>query len=91
LQGNGQVARVVTALSVEEENRPLPREVEVLRQERNFAKKRRRSPRKTCAAVRDDRPVSAEFPMRLMCRVLAVSPAGFHAWQRPPIGELSGE
>jgi hypothetical protein len=29
--------------------------------------------------------------MRLMCRVLAVSPAGFHAWQRPPIGELSGE
>ena len=33
------MARVVTALSVEEENRPLPREVEVLRQERNFAKK----------------------------------------------------
>jgi putative transposase len=24
----------------------------------------------------------AEYPLRLMCRVLAVSPAGFYAWQR---------
>lgn len=23
-----------------------------------------------------------EYPLRLMCRVLAVSPAGFYAWQR---------
>ena len=39
LQAGGQVARVQTALSVEEENRRLKREVEVLRQERDFAKK----------------------------------------------------
>lgn len=39
LQANGQVPRAMTALSVDEENRHLRREVEVLRQERDFAKK----------------------------------------------------
>jgi transposase len=39
LEANGQVARVVSALSAEEEVRRLRREVEVLRQERDFAKK----------------------------------------------------
>jgi len=39
LEAGGQIARVQTALSVEEENRRLKREVEVLRMERDFAKK----------------------------------------------------
>ena len=26
----------------------------------------------------------AEYPLRLLCRVLTVSPAGFYAWQRRP-------
>ena len=39
LQAGVQIARVQTALSAEEENRRLRREVEVLRQERDFAKK----------------------------------------------------
>lgn len=46
LQANGQVARAASTLSVEEENRRLKREVEILRQERDFAKKQRRSSRK---------------------------------------------
>jgi transposase len=39
LHAGGQVARVQTVLSVEEENRRLKRENEILRQERDFAKK----------------------------------------------------
>jgi transposase len=39
LQAGGQIAKVQTALGVEEENRRLRREVEVLRMERDFAKK----------------------------------------------------
>ena len=38
-QASGQVARTAAALSIEEENRQLKREIEVLRQERDFAKK----------------------------------------------------
>ena len=56
LQARGDVARPVSTLSLEEENRRLKRELEVARMERDFAKKQRRSSRKTCAAVRDDRP-----------------------------------
>jgi putative transposase len=34
----------------------------------------------------------AEYPLRLMCRVLAVSPAGFYAWQRrPPSARDAGD
>lgn len=39
LQASGQVARAASTLSVEEENRRLKRENEILRQERDFAKK----------------------------------------------------
>lgn len=39
LQARGEVARPVSSLSLEEENRRLKREVEVLRLERDFAKK----------------------------------------------------
>ncbi len=39
LQAGGQIARAQTVLSAEEENRRLRRENEVLRQERDFAKK----------------------------------------------------
>jgi len=39
LQTGGPVARTQAVLSVEEENRRLKREVEVLRMERDFAKK----------------------------------------------------
>lgn len=39
LQAGGQIATMHSALSVEEENRRLRREVEVLRMERDFAKK----------------------------------------------------
>lgn len=39
LEAGGQIAHVQAALSAEEENRRLRREVEVLRQERDFAKK----------------------------------------------------
>lgn len=33
----------------------------------------------------------AQYPLRLMCRVLAVSPAGFYAWQRRPPSAHQGE
>ena len=39
LQANGEVTRPASTLSLEEENRRLQREVEVLRMERDFAKK----------------------------------------------------
>jgi transposase len=39
LEAGGKIARVQSTLSAEEENRRLRREVEVLRQERDFAKK----------------------------------------------------
>lgn len=39
LQASGQIGRSPAALSVEDENRQLKRENEVLRQERDFAKK----------------------------------------------------
>ena len=39
LEASGQVARAAAALSAEEEVRRLRREVEVLRRERDFAKK----------------------------------------------------
>lgn len=39
VHAGGQIAKVQTALSAEDENRRLRRENEVLRQERDFAKK----------------------------------------------------
>jgi transposase len=39
LQARGEVARPASALSLEEENRRLKRELEVARMERDFAKK----------------------------------------------------
>jgi transposase len=39
LQAGGQIQRAHTALSIEDENRRLKRENEVLRMERDFAKK----------------------------------------------------
>ena len=39
LQASGQVARAASTLGIEEENRRLQREVDILRQERDFAKK----------------------------------------------------
>jgi len=39
LAAGGQIAQMQAALSAEDENRRLRREVEVLRQERDFAKK----------------------------------------------------
>jgi transposase-like protein len=83
LRASGAVARPTTArLNLEEENRQLRRQLEVARQERDFAKSGgvlRERPARRYAMIAQYR---AEYPLRLLCRVLAVSPAGFSAWQR---------
>ncbi|MBK9692178.1 MAG: IS3 family transposase [Gemmatimonadetes bacterium] len=83
LQARGDVARPVSTLSLEEENRRLKRELEVARMERDFGKKSsgvlRERPARRFAMIAQHRDA---YPLRLMCRVLAVTPSGFYAWQR---------
>jgi hypothetical protein len=68
--------------SAEEELRRLQRENATLRQERDFLKKAAVFFAKESRCSTPALPITGEFPVRLMCRVLAVSPAGFYAAQR---------
>jgi transposase-like protein len=71
--------------TLEQENRRLRRELATLQQEQAFRRKSggvlRERVAMRCAVIA--RHVG-EFPVRLMCRVLRVSPAGFYAYQRRP-------
>jgi transposase-like protein len=91
LEAGGRIARLQRALSVEEENRRLKREVEVPRMERDSARIAPRSSRKTCAALRDARPAPCRVfaapdvpgPGRQPRRVLRPAAARAHC---PPAG-----
>ncbi|MBL0940379.1 MAG: IS3 family transposase [Gemmatimonadaceae bacterium] len=71
--------------SLEEENRRLRRELATLQQEQGVPKKSsgvlRERVAMRCAVIARHR---GEFPVRLMCRVLDVSVAGFYAYLKRP-------
>ncbi|MCC6928420.1 MAG: IS3 family transposase [Gemmatimonadaceae bacterium] len=85
--GDASPQAVTSRQEFEAENRRLRRANDVLRQERDFA-------RKNGGVLREGTPVSAKyaciaahadaFAITRMCRVLGVRPTGYHAAQRRP-------